>query len=303
MAVHTLNHIPYMCRYACASVGVRAHRKLSIHTPVHAQPPAQISVFKGPPVHICVCPKAAGSCRSGDPLPQEGTRRLSGDATPTEPLAGSTPGPRAERNGWVFFHQINPPPIPAHGNLAPEQVCVMPGGGPSTSHHICSPELKSSLLLPNLQPPPWETLAVVYLKQPQPAVPKGGRGKLWLLFLNMGFFLSSQGFKGFVILPLGFASNHGGHSGCEHGFIDHGFISLWEASQTCRVETRLQKGYSGISCEVSVLPPRLRLSLAIHFHAWCVKNGHNPKFPSEGSSKDFNSKHFFLLLLAYLNIF
>lgn len=71
------------------------------------------------------------------------------------------------------------------------------GGGASASSHICFAELGSSLLLPNPQPPPWETWVVVYWKQPQPAVPKGGHGKLRLLVLNVvlwvgGFFYPPQ---------------------------------------------------------------------------------------------------------------
>lgn len=98
-------------------------------------------------------------------------------------------------------------------------------GGASASPDVCSLELRSSLLLPNSQPPPpWETSVVVYWKQPQPAMPNGSHMKLRLLFLNavlwVGGFLSSQGFEGFVILPLAFASNHGGHTGHKCGFID-----------------------------------------------------------------------------------
>lgn len=104
-------------------------------------------------------------------------------------------------------------------------MCHTLGGGQHQPPRF-SPELKS-LLLPNSQPLPWETLVVVYRKQPQPAMPKGGRGKLRLLFLNTmlwaGVFLSPQGFKGFVTLPLGFASKCRGHAGRKSGFIDQVF--------------------------------------------------------------------------------
>lgn len=75
-------------------------------------------------------PRAACSCWSWDPWAQEETGRPSGNATPLSRCwehAGSQG--RGKRVG--FFHQINPRPILAHGNLALEQVCVAPQGGPA----------------------------------------------------------------------------------------------------------------------------------------------------------------------------
>ena len=118
-------------------------------------------------------------------------------------------------------------------------------GGASASPHVCSPELKSSLLLPNSQPPPWETSVMVYWKQPQPAVPKGSHGKLRLLFLNavlwVGFFYPPKALK--VLLYY-----HWVLPAITEDMLDASMVlltgfSLWEASQTCRDETTLQMGY------------------------------------------------------------
>lgn len=225
--------------------------------------PAQILVLMGPLLQLCICskatPKAAQSCQSGDP---DIRRRQDawGTLSPHQAAIGNTLGPRAEGNVW-FFPPNKSTPILAHGNLALEQVCVMPGGG-SPSPHICSLELRS-LLLPNLQPAPWETSAVVYWKQLQPAVPKGSHGKLQVLFFNeilwVRVFYPAKALK--VLLYY-----HRVLPAITEDMPDASMVllaefSLWEASQTCRHETTLQMEYSSITCEVWVLPPRLRLGL------------------------------------------
>lgn len=234
---------------------VRLHRgggsrKLGGRSATRARPPARVRVLTGPLTHVCTCPKAtpkaAWSCRSGDPRPQEQTD----DATPLSCCwehAGSQ-----GRGKWVaFFHQRSPPPHPSSWKPGPgaSMLDTRGGvGGASASSCVCFAELRS-LLLPNLQPPPWETWVVVYWKQPQPAVPKGGHGKLRLLVLNVVlwvFFFYPPPPKALKVLLYYYWVL----PAITEGALDPSMVlstgfSLWEASQTCR-----GTGCSGISCEV-----------------------------------------------------
>lgn len=116
------------------------------------------------------------------PLGAGGDRAAERRCHPTEPLLGTRRVPGQRETGG-FFPPNKSTPHPSSWKPGPGASMYHTPGGASTSPHICSPELTFSSLLPNLQPPPWETSVVVYWKQLQPAVPKGRCRRL--LFLIM----------------------------------------------------------------------------------------------------------------------
>lgn len=222
------------------------NRKLSIHTPIHAHPPAQILVFMGPLMHVCTCPKATPkavwSCRSGDPQLQEETERLSDDATPPSRCwehAGS-------QGRMVFFHQINPPPHPSSWKPGPGASMCHTLGGASTSPHVfpqssnlCCFQIRS--LCPGKL---WSWFIGSNRSRPCPKAVAGSFGSSFSTpCCGLGFFYPPKALK--VLLLYHWVLPANAEDTLDARVVLSTKFSLCEASQTCRDETTLPLGYSG----------------------------------------------------------
>lgn len=127
-----------------------------VHTNTCHLPKYELS--QGP--HVCSCTVRAQVCKytwgtvllRAIPLETLGARHLSGTL-------------------MIAFHAVNP----HAAQLMETQPCSKYGLCPGGSACLGSPHPKSSLLLPNSLPPPWETSAVVY-------------GSLQLLVLKAGLW-------------------------------------------------------------------------------------------------------------------
>lgn len=151
-----------------------------------------------------------------------------------------------------FFHQIHPPPTPAHGNLAPEQVCVTPQGAGGNQH-------QPSHLLPGAQISAASKFAASALGNfgcglleatAAGCAQKRSREALaplsqccfvgWVFFFYCPKALKALLYYHWVLPAIAELT-------LDASMVLLTEFSLWEASQACSDEATLQMGYSSIS--------------------------------------------------------
>lgn len=154
-----------------------------------------------------------------------GDRTPEGQCHPHQAATGNTLGPRAEGNVW-FFPPNKSTPYPSSWKPGPgASMCHALGRQPQPPHLLPGAQIFSAAskfaasALGNFSRGLLEatTAGCAQRRSQEASTPLSQCD-----FVGWGF-LSPQSFIGFIVLPLGFASNQEGHARCKHGFIGRVF--------------------------------------------------------------------------------